>query len=296
MEPLRGNQEAVLLKIEHPHPSFALLQRAQETGELQTTNVIDLAQGGKGFVFYCPIGQGDAIDGFIVGVFRLQRFFNKSPRRSLKISSYPLKVKHYRGGNPDRYRYQLSFQALRDMGSATIGHSISQLESYVEWDRSVIPALVFLGGLVLSVLMPMCVYLFYGALHQVDEMDSAYAELETSEARFRTLAENSNDVVRIMDTNLNYTYVSPAVETFRGVTPEYAMTQEIEEYMTPEACYKARIEFADAIRQFLEDPGKGPRQVTIELEMFHADGHGSTASAAQSLRGLTANVGTRKHT
>lgn len=278
VEPTNGNEAAINLNLNPPHASAPLLERAQETGEIQTTRVIDLAQGGKGFVVYCPIGRGEDNQGFIVGVFRLQRFFSNlvAPfTDQFKFTVYEDGDTVFSSGNPEVVIAEnFPSRTLSDMGLRNNWVTrLSPLQSYVDSQSSFLPVLMFTGGLVLSILIPMCVYLFFGALHQVDGMRAARSKLASSENRFRALAENNRDVVWTMDTNFKYTYISPSVETFRGVTPEVGMTQTIEEYLTPDSCDRVRYEFATAMQRFATDPDSITDDISIELEMFHADGH-----------------------
>jgi len=45
-------------------------------------------------------------------------------------------------------------------------------------------------------------------------------ELETSESRYRLLAENISDVIWMLDLNLNILFISPSIETIGGFLPE----------------------------------------------------------------------------
>lgn len=51
----------------------------------------------------------------------------------------------------------------------------------------------------------------------------------------KSIFDNSDDVIWILDENLNFTYISPAVEKIRGYTPEEAMKQSLQESMSNEA-------------------------------------------------------------
>ena len=49
------------------------------------------------------------------------------------------------------------------------------------------------------------------------------------------LAESANDVIWKMAVTGEITYVSPSIERMRGLTPEEAMVQPLDEMMTPES-------------------------------------------------------------
>ena len=60
--------------------------------------------------------------------------------------------------------------------------------------------------------------------------------LERSQAQYQLIAENSSDVIWLMDyRTMKFRYVSPSVERMRGWTPEEIMAQPWEAAMTPES-------------------------------------------------------------
>ena len=66
------------------------------------------------------------------------------------------------------------------------------------------------------------------------EVAARTAELRAGEQRYRTLAENSRDLVYTVDLNGTLTYVSPAVARLRGVTPAEELATPWEERMPPQ--------------------------------------------------------------
>ena len=70
-------------------------------------------------------------------------------------------------------------------------------------------------------------------LHEINESRHAKEMLRISEERHRLLAENTRDVIWAMALDGRVTYISPAVEKLRGITPSEAMRQTIDEIMTP---------------------------------------------------------------
>jgi len=96
--------------------------------------------------------------------------------------------------------------------------------------------------------------------------------LRESERRYRLLAENVTDVIWTMDLNLHSTYTSPSVRRLRGFDAEDAMSQSLEEALTP-----ASLEIASkALEEELakeEFPDKDlSRSRTLELEVLRKDG------------------------
>jgi len=74
-----------------------------------------------------------------------------------------------------------------------------------------------------------------GVVQDITELRELETELRHSEQRHRLLAENAYDVIWTMALDGTITYVSPAVERVRGITPEEAMHQSIDEIHPPES-------------------------------------------------------------
>ncbi|RPJ64025.1 MAG: PAS domain S-box protein, partial [Dehalococcoidia bacterium] len=110
--------------------------------------------------------------------------------------------------------------------------------------------------------------------------------LEGSEKQYRLLAENTDDVIWTLSHDLHFTYVSPSVRRLRGLEPEEAMAETLEECMTPASWQKALKEI-ELYRPFLVNGID--KTWRIEVEQYHKNG--STIWMESVLRPLYNNAG-----
>ena len=75
---------------------------------------------------------------------------------------------------------------------------------------------------------------YYPQLRQkLEEIQRAHEELALSEARYRSLVENINDVIVRLDNKGNVIYISPAVQTLCGLSPGQITGRKLTEFAHP---------------------------------------------------------------
>jgi two-component system cell cycle sensor histidine kinase/response regulator CckA len=106
----------------------------------------------------------------------------------------------------------------------------------------------------------------------ISERNRALEALRDSEKKYRLIAENTADLISIMDMNLHFTYVSPASMRLRGFTVEEAMAQTIEQVLTPESLRTAIAVFENEMLLEASGTADPDRTRILELEQYKKDG------------------------
>ncbi len=90
---------------------------------------------------------------------------------------------------------------------------------------------------------------------------------EESNERYLLIANSVNDIIWIMDTNLEFRYVSPAVLPITGYSEEEIQQIRLTDLLTPDSMEQLRSNFAGF-------PQETPDTITLEVELRHKEGHG----------------------
>jgi PAS domain S-box-containing protein len=106
----------------------------------------------------------------------------------------------------------------------------------------------------------------YSALRKTEQ------SLRESEEKYRLIAENTADLISILDMNLHFTYVSPASMRFRGFTAEEAMEQTLDQVLTPESLRLGLALFEEEMQLEASRTADPDRTRILELEEYKKDG------------------------
>ena len=181
-----------------------------------------------------------------------------------------------------------------------VAASLPTAEALGEWRKTA--ALVGFLSLLLFLSLSL---LLMRLLHAGRQDELTAGRLVESEARYRTLAENSHDVIWTLDIrSRTYTYVSPSVTTMCGFSPQDLIGKPFDATLTPESAKRMASEidlrlrriaagdqtanvFVSEVEQICSD---GSVIATESVSSYLLDGEG----VARTILGITRNVSERK--
>lgn len=94
--------------------------------------------------------------------------------------------------------------------------------------------------------------------------------LRDSEAEFRMLAENANDVIWTIDLDGRFSYVSPSVERQTGYTPQEVLRRGFQDMLTPGSLSMIKEKFQAAVAEVVS--GNRIKGERLEVEQVAKDG------------------------
>jgi sensor domain CHASE-containing protein len=217
VSPLQGNETVVNMISAVEGRRREALEAARRQRQITLTGTINLVQGGKGFLAYVPIFRGDTFEGFMVGAFRSQQFFQQALGNLLKDYSVqihdgealvcqlnatdPAHIQAW--GQTNRVKFQeQTWQLL-----------VTPSRKSVQEIKSAIPEVVLGAGMVVALLLGGLVRLFQTTVLQSRALIQANQELKQDiTARKQTEAERDRLIQELQE-------ALAKVKTLTGLIP-----------------------------------------------------------------------------
>lgn len=102
--------------------------------------------------------------------------------------------------------------------------------------------------------------------HDITEQREAQADLQRSEQRFRTLVQNSNDILAILDEQATVQFISPSVESILGYTTHELKGRRLTEFVHEDEAEQ----FSDSLQRLSAAAGESSQ---TEIRLRHREGN-----------------------
>ncbi|MDY6936046.1 MAG: PAS domain S-box protein [Cyanobacteriota bacterium] len=177
---------------------------------------------------------------------------------------------------PDR-TWQNHWETLKSEGSLTLN------SAYLKQDGTTLPVEVSLKYLKFNDCEYSCAF-----VRDISDRTATEQAIRESEAKFRSMVENANDIIYLLTPDSLFSYVSPNWLDILGHSPAEIQGQPYTRLVHPEDLHVCQ----EAMTQIVESQGK--QQSKIEYRIKHKDGtwrwHASNLSPVQNSVGRVLSV------
>ncbi|AFY76962.1 PAS domain S-box [Pleurocapsa sp. PCC 7327] len=222
--PLAGNEAAQNLNLASEERRRFALEEARQRETVTITRTITLTQGGKGFLVYVPLFLEDgkqgtinpkSFDGFILGVFRTQSLFDTllpqhvAPGYAIAIFDGSEEIYRRDRSKSDRQlERKWSREANVHFEGVTWRLRVYPTSTLLAEERSLLPAVVLGGGLVIGVLLAGAVRFAQKAQGYARSIKAINQQL----TRERAKIQEATMLQRAILDSANYTIISTTVD------------------------------------------------------------------------------------
>ncbi len=265
--PLKGNEEAQNLNLAFEEHRRIALEQARDLRKVTATSSIDLVQGGKGFLVYVPLYLKEGFDGFILGVFRIQKLFDIVLSTS-NLHGYSLTVF---GGEDEIYRKNVQknpnmhkWGFVTDIKCCEVSFRVLTWPSpeLLAQTQSFVPEVTLGFGLFFSFLFSLTIYFYQTSRLRTKQVELSNQEMHKeiitrkqieedlleSRNKFKNLAQVSPSMIFQADLHGNNTYVNKRWSEITGMSESSSLGHGWENALHPDDRDKTICSWMEAVR------------------------------------------------
>lgn len=255
-EPLQPNIKALGFDLSSNDTRYRSLTEAMRSGQARATSSIRLVQETgtqQGVLFFVPIYKGQpttaaareaSLKGFALGVYRIGDLFSSAIRGleqettglylELSDTTSTGQTEILYSSTPDQFSTDPQHQIL-PIANRQWQVSTYATPAYINSRQSLLPALTFLGGNSLSLLLAFYIRSLVSREHEISQQVTLRsAQLEASEARNKLIVKNAANGVMSVSPEGQILSFNPAAEAIFG--------------------YPAKTVIGDSIHKLIETP------------------------------------------
>lgn len=279
VEPLQGNEKAVGLDIRIDEKRAETLKAASEKDTITLLPPLDLVQGYKAFIAYAPLKVDHKFDGFIVGLFSVDEFFEEAIAHEA-ANSYAIYLDF---DGEEFFHNNVSSESLvPELGvTNTLTVYDRQIvvrtvptQTFVNSQRTRLSSIVLTAGLLIAILLSLTVrYVLISRLRS-RYLEKSYKEIAEKTERLAESEERYDLAVRglsvgVWDWNIpdNQVYRSRKFKEIIGIE-----AQEVKPHYG-ELTGRIHPEDRDTVLGMLQDHIDRKGAYDIEYRMKHEKGH-----------------------
>ena len=284
--PFESNRPALNFYLAAEEKRRLALEEAKESRLPTSTLPIDLVQGGKGFIIYFPLFAQGEFDGFISAVFRIQEWLDyvvkvenmyETTEDFVVFATFEATPVYKQAGWDEAGSSGLSAVAETKILEHRFFVHIRPTQLFIDRNKTVLPKMIAVIGVLLSVLVSLMIHLFQKATLEAWKARKANAKLseaeavaKESEARIRAITSSAQEAVLMMDPQGRIAYWNPAATKIFGYAEAEALGKELHHLIAPQRYYEAYLK---GFSQFMRDGSGDIVGATAELDARHKAGY-----------------------
>jgi len=267
---LEGNEAALNLDQDQEERRRQALEQARRQHLVTLSRIVELPQGGRGFLVCAPLFPQGVFGGCIAGVFRAQELFDALLSEEA-ISGYGITLLD---GEEEIYRHAEDQGQgwTQEMALDLYGRSwrlqVAAAPRLMR-EQSALPEWVLGVGAVLALLLGLSAHLAQTARARAQRIEAASRALQESEARLRAVVDGAYDSFIAMDAGGRVVEWNPQASSTFGWSRQEALGRLLTETIIPPQYRQAHQR---GLERFLTT-GEGPvLNKRIEIAALRRDG------------------------